>query len=275
MKQTVHALWIGDQLSPVELLCIHSFLNFGYTFHLWIYSPIENIPEQVVVCDANEILTSKHIFRYNHTNQFGHGKGSLAGFSDIFRYKLLYEKGGIWVDMDITCLKAIDIAGEYIFRYHGKEGVVGNFIKCPPKSAVMKYCYEKAVKLVNADNTDWMLPLRILREGIYSYNLQNFIYNISNEDSWLVIVKLLKKNIPLPDWYFIHWVNEEFRNQGIGKDQYLETSVMHHLLEDYDIPHTVIKNSDEIRKYKWKVSRIYYTYLHFKNLFDRIFSTSR
>lgn len=275
MSEIVHALWIGEHLSPIEQLCIHSFLRHGYTFHLWVYHTVLGVPEQVHINDANEILSEDKIFRYKHTNQFGHGKGSLAGFSDIFRYKLLYDKGGIWVDMDITCLKAIDIEGEYLFRYHDKEGVVGNFMKCPPHSPVMKYCYEKAAGEVHADNKDWMLPLRILREGIYKYNLQDKIYNISNEDSWLVILKLLKGFPHIPNWYFIHWVNEEFRNQGIDKAHFLKNSYMHKLLEEYHIAHQLITEPKAMRKYKWNISRVHYAYLHFINLFRKIFSTSR
>jgi hypothetical protein len=177
--------------------------------------------------------------------------------------------------MDITCLKIIDIEGDYLFRYHGKEGVVGNFMKCPPQSPVMKYCFEQASTLVHADNRDWMLPLRILREGIYKYNLQNKIYNISNEDSWLVIMRLLKGSPQIPDWYFIHWVNEEFRNQGIDKEYFLKGSYIHKLLRDYHIDHQIINEPDAIRKYKWKVSRINYSYLHFKNIFQKIFSISK
>jgi hypothetical protein len=262
----INALWIGHHLSPVELLCIHSWVAHGYIFQLWIYDVIDNIPSIVEVKDANLIIPKAKIFRYKYTNQFGHGKGSLAGFSDIFRYKLLYEEGGIWIDMDIICLKKIDIEGQYIFRFHDKEKVVGNFIQCPPKSDLMHYCYEKATDLVDENNKDWMLPLRILGEGICKYELQNSIYDISNKDQWPIILGLLKGKKPSDDWCFLHLVNEEFRSQNVTKEAFLKRSFLHHLLVKYNIPHQIVAQSDLY--YKLKISRVYYTILHFKNFFQ-------
>ena len=49
--------------------------------------------------DANDILDKKYIFR--------RWTGNLATFADIFRYKLLYERGGWWVDLDLVCLRRL------------------------------------------------------------------------------------------------------------------------------------------------------------------------
>ena len=115
MEQAINGLWIGDELSPLELLCIKSYLDNGHSFHLWSYQSFQ-LPSWpgLTAKDANEILPEKFVFRYKNGNAFGHGKGSLAGFSDIFRYKLLWEKGGWWTDMDITCLKPLDLDSEYV-----------------------------------------------------------------------------------------------------------------------------------------------------------------
>jgi hypothetical protein len=102
----VHGLWINGNMTSLELLTIHSFIDHGYEFHFWTYNQsIQDLPQSVLLKDANEIIPTKEVFQYSNENQFGHGKGSYAGFSDIFRYKLLYEYGGWWTDMDITCLK--------------------------------------------------------------------------------------------------------------------------------------------------------------------------
>ena len=98
-NEIVHMLWIGDTLSAMEQLTVQSFLQCGYRVYLWTYSPDLFAPAGVVRKDANEIIPEEKIFTYNHYNKFGHGKKSYSGFSDIFRYKLLYEHGGIWSDM--------------------------------------------------------------------------------------------------------------------------------------------------------------------------------
>lgn len=238
MPEIVNGLWIQGKLSALELLTIQSYSDNGFLFQLWTYSPSTiNAPESTIIKDANEIIKFDNVFIYNKINIHGHGKGSYAGFSDIFRYKLLYEKGGIWTDMDITCLKPFQIKEEYIFRFHHKTNAVGNFMKCPKNSDIMKWCYELANKKVTPDNTNWMLPIEILNEGIQKYQLTKYIKNISNNDSFPDIVGLLTGNKIIPDnWLIIHWMNEEWRRFEINKEVAIKNSYYFYLLCKHNIP---------------------------------------
>lgn len=230
-------MWIGKTLSPIELLCIKSFLFHGHEFHLWAYDVIEtSLPEGVILEDACLIIPSEKVFYYKNKNQFGHGKGSFAGFSDIFRYKLLYEKGGWWVDMDVCCLKPFDFAQEYVFRSHHDFPVVGNIMKCPKGSELMKVCYEEAMTQVNSENRDWNKPIVILNNNIKNLGLENFTITLSNADSWLVVRKLINSVQPLPDtWYAIHWINEEWRANAVNKKALSSKSTMGFLLKSYGL----------------------------------------
>jgi hypothetical protein len=234
----VHALWIGKSLSLLELLTIKSFIRQGFTFNLWTYNNIKTpVPHKVVIRNANHIIPYNKVFQYKNLNQFGHGKGSYAGFSDIFRYKLLYEYGGWWTDMDVTCLKPLYFKAPYVFRTHHDMKVVGNIMKCPPKSELMLRCYHKAVAEVNADNRDWNKPIRILNEAIEELGLQKYIVEMSNRDSWNDVRKLITGKKKVPDhWYVIHWVNEEWRRNGINKDYSGKNSVLRNLYEKYQVP---------------------------------------
>src|SRR5690606_17267238 len=168
----------GKTLSKIELLTIHSFLKYGYRFRLWLYEPLETpLPNGVILADAHEIIPREKVFRYKNKNQFGHGKGSVAGFSDIFRYKLLYEKGGWWTDMDITCLSPLFHEKTYFFRKHHQLNVVGNILKCPKNSVLMKRCYEEAINEIDENNTDWHKPIDILNKHINELQLQLYIVN--------------------------------------------------------------------------------------------------
>ncbi len=224
---TVNAMWIGKSLSACELLTIKSFINNGHRFVLWAYDEIETpLPEGAVVKDASEIIPREKVFSYNHTNQFGHGKGSYAGFSDIFRYKLLYVYGGWWTDMDVTCLKPLDFKEDYVFRSHHSLPLVGNVMKCPRGSELMKMCYEEASEKVDADNRDWHLPIQILVDNVRAMGLESYVRKMSNEDSWNVVRKMLAGNVNVPnDWFVIHWVNEEWRRNRIGRETFLKSSL--------------------------------------------------
>ena len=107
----VHGLWIGDWLGPMQLLTIKSFMAHGYDFHLWAYNQnVAPLPAGVELKDAGELIPENQVFKYppNGPLDVSFGTGSYAGFSDIFRYKVLYEHGGWYTDMDVTCLKRPD-----------------------------------------------------------------------------------------------------------------------------------------------------------------------
>ncbi|HPK87409.1 MAG TPA: glycosyltransferase, partial [Atribacterota bacterium] len=179
-NRIVNGLWIGESLSSLEMLTIRSFINHGHTFRLWVYDQLTTpLPPGVLVMDANIILPAERIFRYKHKNQYGHGKGSLAGFSDIFRYKLLFDHGGWWVDMDVTCLKTLEFKAQYVFRSHHELKMVGNIMKCPKGSELMKRCFDLASEKVTADNRDWNLPIQILNDQIKYLDLERNIIEIS------------------------------------------------------------------------------------------------
>lgn len=237
-NKIIHGLWIGAHLSALEFLTIHSFLFHGHEFHLWLYEPLLTpLPSGVIVQDANEILPEKHIFRYKNKNTSGHGKGSLAGYSDIFRYKLLFEKGGWWSDMDITCLKPLLFLTPYVFRNHDLLPVVGNLMKCPKGSPLMLACFEIAIKQITAENTDWLKPVVILNEQIKKFQLLKFVRkDISNPDRWEIIERYRSFSSRIPEnYYVLHWMNEEWRSNGIDKNTVIKYSLLDKQMKKYGI----------------------------------------
>ena len=260
-SQTINSLWIGKTLSKLELLTIHSFLALGYRFRLWIYEPLETpLPQGVIIGDASLVIPRERVFSYRNKNKYGHGKGSYAGFSDIFRYKMLYEKGGWWVDMDVTCLKPLDFNQPYFFRNHHELKVVGNVMKCPKNSELMKLCFEEAIESVTAENTDWHKPIYILNENISKLHLEKYIQpNVSNEDRWEITNRYVWGDESLPEfWYFIHWQNEEWRLKKVNKNEFSYKSALARLMREYsliEIPQSrfeelvnIIKHSELFRK---------------------------
>lgn len=267
LNNQVNGLWIRGVLSPLELLTIHSFIGNGYTFYLWTYDNPEVYPQidMLIVKDAREIIPEEKVFCYKYSNQFGHGKGSFAGFSDIFRYRLLYLYGGWWVDMDVTCLQRFDMDSPYVFRRSKEKDdfIVGNIMFVSAQSELMKRCYELASEKVTADNTDWMLPIQILNDNIRELQLQNYIFNFSNEDSWLVVGPLLSTVPDSVPWKAIHWMNEEFRRIGISKNEYIQDSFLGQQFSKYQLG-TPIQSVLKSISYTFKTGRLYYAVIHFK-----------
>jgi hypothetical protein len=237
---SIHSLWIGTTLSNLELLTLRSFVAHGHLFHLWVYETLETeMPDGVIVEDANQILDQKHIFRYREGDI---GKGSVAGFSDIFRYKLLYDQGGWWVDMDVTCLRPFSFDAPYVFRRHDFLPVVGNIMKAPKGSLVMKAAFEQALAEVDEFNTDWLKPVDILNQQIEQHSLQHYIQDrLCNPDRWELITLFRESNLePKEEWFAIHWINVEWNRRSFERDMAVVDSLYYQLLQKYTLPVSAI-----------------------------------
>jgi hypothetical protein len=99
-KHTFQSFWSGGALTPFELVCLKSFIDCGHAFDLYSFERDIAVPAGVRLLDAAELFGPDELFVY----QDGFGKGSPAAFANVFRYRLLAERGGWWVDTDVVCL---------------------------------------------------------------------------------------------------------------------------------------------------------------------------
>jgi hypothetical protein len=133
-NRVIQGLWIGDEFSAMEKLSIASFLAHAHEFHLYTYGPVLGVPEGTQLRDAADILPADRIFSYRE-------HASYAGFANYFRYKLLLERGGWWVDLDAVCLKPFDFEDDYVFSSEldevGRQWPNVGFIKAPRGSAIL------------------------------------------------------------------------------------------------------------------------------------------
>lgn len=95
-----HFFWHGEPLSLWTRACISSFVRHGFEVRMHSFGALE-VPAGVTLHDAAKILPFEMIETLTQAGQ----RGSLAAFSDFFRYKVLAEEGGWWFDTDIFCLK--------------------------------------------------------------------------------------------------------------------------------------------------------------------------
>jgi Glycosyltransferase sugar-binding region containing DXD motif len=168
----IQGLWIGDHLSTMEQLSIASFLDHGHEYHLYVYQPVSNVPAGTSVKDAYEILPESMIFQYRK-------HPSYAGFANFFRYKLLLDVGGWWVDTDTVCLRPFDFASDYVFSSEptkaGTDTPSTGFIKVPPGSAIMGDAWAHCRVKDTATLTWGETGARLLGELIGRHNLGRFV----------------------------------------------------------------------------------------------------
>jgi hypothetical protein len=172
MAEPVQGLWIGRPLSVIERLSITSFLRQGHEYHLYCYDYVRNVPNGTVIKDAAEILPASEIFSHRQ----GPGAGSVAPFSDLFRFKLLLDRGGWWVDTDVVCLRPFDFSEPVIFasEHAGEKAKLATAVlRLPADHAIAARCYE-AAHLADRSRLEWGqigpdLLTRIVVEGGLRY----------------------------------------------------------------------------------------------------------
>ena len=157
-REPVQSLWIGDSLSAVERLCVASFLAHGHPFHLYAYDEVGNLPSGATLCNAREILPAENVFR----NRIGKATGSLTGFSDWFRWRLLLLRGGWWVDMDLICLRPFLFPDEIVFGAQNEELVALGAIRIIPEHPLMRIM-DKLAQFPHS-RAPWDSPIDRLRK---------------------------------------------------------------------------------------------------------------
>ena len=117
--------WHGPALSRLERLCMASFVAHGHAVLLHVYEAPVNVPKGVTLADAGKVLPRERLFKHAES-------GSFALFADGFRYRLLLEHGGLWVDTDVVCLQPFAFTSGEVFGWQD-ENIINNAVLGLPK----------------------------------------------------------------------------------------------------------------------------------------------
>lgn len=164
------ALWIGNQLTEAQKLCLNSFIYYGHEVTLFVYDNNIAVPDGIVKEDARKILPENKIFIH---------MGSYAGFSDIFRVYMIKKTGYTWTDVDMMCLSSDwNFGTKFIFGkgYDGDNHINPGILSIPQNHEVvddMIYSIEN-----NAFRSDdWIGYMLVVTESLKKFNLFNLFQN--------------------------------------------------------------------------------------------------
>ena len=170
----IQSFWIGKDLSPMEVLCIRSYLFHGHDFHLYVYDDnMKNIPPGTTLMNANEIIPQGNI----QIDLFG----SWVNFANQFRYALLLKKGGWWVDMDTVCLKPFDFEDDFMFSSEAYEPynriqVNNTYIKSLPGAKFLADCLD-FIEVRGYDHIHWCeLGINLTSRMIFRNELGKYVH---------------------------------------------------------------------------------------------------
>lgn len=233
-------------ISLLELLTIKSWLDKGYEFNLYTYDlknetfkKITSLYKNFILKDAREIIPLNHLF-------FDNRGAGLAAFSDYFRFYTLYERGGVWVDLDMICLNYFDFnTKEYLFIKEidddiNKQRITTSLIKYPQQSLFGKELINKANKLINDQK---IVPWGIIGPSFLAKMCQNFSYEKYAQDylfacqiPWSQSKKFIHKKADI-DWNMpcLHLFTEMWRTYEMDKNCFYIQGIYATLLKKYDM----------------------------------------
>ena len=237
MPDVIQGLWIGSRLSVMEQLCITSFLRNGHPFHLYVYQDTAGIPPGTVVLDGNQILPASRIFTYREHKTY-------AGFANFFRYKLLLERGGWFVDADTICLKPFRFRSRYVFSSEGINGVqvvnVGA-MKVPPGSPVMEQAWA-ACEQMDVGELKWsQCGPSLLRQVLERLSLERYVKPFEafcpvHHSQW---ERMLDPSLAWSfgsSTYAVHLWNELWRRSDRDKDALYDAGCLYEQLKSQYLP---------------------------------------
>jgi len=160
----------------MERVAIQSFLAHGHSYHLYCYEDVAGLPDGIIIKDGNAILPEDRIFTYGE----GFAKGSPAAFSNMFRYKLLFDNGGWWVDTDVVCLRTFALPDTRLWAAERadppRELIVStSVIKAPRGDELMAWAWRACDKKDTNTLRFGDVGPRLLQAGVTALGLEGFM----------------------------------------------------------------------------------------------------
>ena len=237
----VQMLWVGGPLSALERLTLTSWLANGHEVHLYSYGKPANAPKGLRICDAREILPAEA-----DTHNSAGGQGPVR-FSDRFSFALLQALGGIWVGIDVVCLRPLEFAAglEYFFASEmlpaqtGDEGKLRIrastcVMKAPAGSPLTKHCVDIAGATAGDDATTGPL---LLHGAVEKFNMTTALLNpnlFCPVPFWNMTALISGMTVLPPESYGVHLWNQSWRRNFFDKNaSYDPVSLVERLKSHY------------------------------------------
>ena len=104
IPKVVHFIWLGPNPFPphsVENVRTWIAKNPDWTIKFWTDRKREAPCSSMEICDVNQFPFLFSQYRFDESNNWGEK-------SDVLRFEILYQEGGVYVDHDANCLQSFD-----------------------------------------------------------------------------------------------------------------------------------------------------------------------
>lgn len=218
MTQTFASFWFGGALSPHSQLCVQSFLDHGHQFRIYSYDANLAVPDGCHVADASQIYNSDKVFFYKGAGE------KVSAFSNMFRYRMIFETGICWVDTDVLCTSSTFPHSEYLFARQDDEYFNGAVLRFPRGHEAMRlaaeYCWDVRKTAKWGD-----LGPRLLTQIVNEYRMESLavdkqlIYPLHWKEAMLVLDPGKGQQVSqrVTGAVAVHLWNEIFTRNGVDK----------------------------------------------------------
>ena len=230
-RPLAQSLWVGKHLRWIERLSIKSYLDNGWRFQLYVYDDPDHVPEGCEVLDASAIIPEKEVFLEGMGS--GLHAGSIGAFSDLFRYRMLYERGGMWSDTDVINLRKFDPDGQkFICTELSDAGIInlnGALMAAPARDPFVARAYERACDLLKSEKLfftrigPYLLAELVAEMGAGSIELMRLGFlspvNWMNTGFLLEPYETVSAKLNIKGATNLHVYTEMWRMLGLGLDR--------------------------------------------------------
>ena len=119
----------------------------GHPVRVWSYSP-----EKLEFLRPHGVELRRRRRRHAAAGSFERivAGSEIRYFSDMFRYAVLYEHGGLWMDTDVVLLRPFPFRGDHFLNLQWRGGhqehfICGNVMYAEPYSRHMRNLYEMSI----------------------------------------------------------------------------------------------------------------------------------
>ena len=147
-KNVVCSFWMGS-LSNLEITSIKSFIYNGFNVVIYTYEPetftinLKNLEIKDASCIISNTLYKKVFDKSTVKGRYT----EASWFANMFRYKMLYDNGGVWFDLDIICVRPFSIDQTMLVSQKDSMCSINNNFICVEKGdALMQCAYDKCME---------------------------------------------------------------------------------------------------------------------------------
>lgn len=196
-RDVIHTFWSGAALSPMVRLSLASMTAQQHPVTLYTYDDLDavrrQVPQGVTVRSAITVLP-------RDLYSLCISKAEVRYFSDIFRYAVLYQEGGWWIDVDVVLMQPLLFGVDHVFSTQWSGGeqrhyCVGDVMRAPAGSPHMRILYEQALQRLQEGN-------KFQFGAVGPALLSEYIFHPKNSD-------LIKNLLPPTHFNSIDWTETE------------------------------------------------------------------